>query len=257
MTTVGNQNAVSGIGISELQSQAASIGRTPYYEDESVTIYHGDALELLPHLKADIVLTDPPYNAGKNYGKRTNDRQSWEEWCAWFDARLALMLAASRDGVLAFLSQTARRQYTRLGAHDIAWEAVWVKPLSMAACAAPFMPHWEPLCYWGDKRRRRGDGVGWGSDVLTHNVEFRTWRRNHPTPKPLSLMDDLVARFAPTDVILDPFMGSGTTLIAAKANGQRAIGIEIEEKNCETAARILSVGIVAAEAHERGQGALL
>lgn len=230
---------------------------TPYYEDESITIYHADALELLPEIRASIVLTDPPYNAGKNYGKHTNDRQTWEDWCAWFDARLTLMLAAATDGVLAFLSQTARRKYDRLGQHEIAWEAVWVKPLSMAVCAAPFMPHWEPLAYWGDKRRRKGDGVGWGSDVLTHNVEFRRWRRNHATPKPIALMDDLVSRFGADAVILDPFMGSGTTMISAKANGQRGIGIDIEEKNCETAARILSSGIVAAEAHYRGQAVML
>lgn len=229
----------------------------PYYDDGGITIYHADCLDVLPDLRADIVITDPPYNAGKNYGAKTNDRQEWPEWCAWFDVRLTAMLAASHDGVLAFLSQTARRKYDRHGEHEIAWEAAWVKPLSMAVCAAPFMPHWEPLCYWGQKRRRRGDGVGWGSDVLTHNVEFGRWRRNHKTPKPLALMVDIVERFPADATILDAFMGSGTTLIASQRNGQRAIGIEIEEKNCETAARILDIGLTAAEAYESGQGALL
>lgn len=212
----------------------------PYYQDSAVTLYHGDCREILPELQADVIVTDPPYNAGKNYGDGTDDRREWPEWCAWFDGILGQCLSQSRDGVLSFLSQTAYRHYVRLGAHDMAWSAVWVKPLSMAICAAPFMPHWEPIAYWGEKRRRRGDDVGWGSDVLTANVEFGKTRWNHPTPKPLNAMLQLVARL--DGPILDPFAGSGTTLAAAKQLGRTAIGIEIEEQHCETIAKRLAQG---------------
>jgi site-specific DNA-methyltransferase (adenine-specific) len=208
------------------------VSLTPYYEDSAVRLYHGDCREVLPSVDpVAVTVTDPPYNAGKNYGETTNDRRDWPDWCAWWDGILTACLARSHDGVLAFLSQTAYRHCVRNSKHEMAWSAVWVKPLSMAVCAAPFMPHWEPIAYWGDKRRRRGDGEGWGSDVITANVEFGKERWNHPTPKPLEVMLALLDKV--DGPILDPFAGSGTTLAAAKMLGKPAIGIEISEAYCE------------------------
>jgi site-specific DNA-methyltransferase (adenine-specific) len=210
----------------------------PFYSDSAVTLYLGDCREIVPQLQpVSIVVTDPPYNAGKKYGTSTNDRREWPEWCAWFDEVLSVCLPQSADGVLSFLSQTAYRQYVRLGKHDMAWSAIWVKPLSMAVCAAPFMPHWEPIAYWGNKRRKNGDGEGWGSDVIIANVEFGKERWNHPTPKPLDAMLALLSKMDGT--ILEPFAGSGTTLAAAKYLGKRAVGVEVEEQYCEIIARRL------------------
>lgn len=81
---------------------------------------------------------------------------------------------------------------------------------------------------------------GFGSDVFEANVEVGTERYGHPTPKPMKLMREIVSRCATDiDYVIDPFMGSGTTLRAAKDLGRRAIGIEIEERWCESAARRL------------------
>lgn len=223
---------------------------TPYYQDDAVTLYHGDSIEILPTLSADVIVTDPPYNARKNYGDTTNDNMPWPEWCAWFDAALdACKLSA--PNVLAFLSQTAACRYERLGQHERDWCLVWWKPLSMSICAAPFMPHWEPIFYWGTQKRTKDGGALWGSDVLTCNVEIGTDRWNHPTPKPIRLMCDLIARF--DGVILDPFAGSGTTLAAAKQLGKHAIGVEINERYCESIARRMQatgLGVTAQEGHQ-------
>lgn len=194
----------------------------------------------MPTLEADIIIADPPYNAGKNFGVKTDDRQPWPEWAKWFDGCLEPMFL-SAPNVLSFLSQPAYRAYVRHGRHDIVWSLAWVKPLSLAVCAYPFMPHWEHIAYWGQARKK--DGLFWGGDVLSHSVEWGQSKWGHPTTKPLNLLRELVAKFEGT--ILDPFMGSGTTLRAAKDLGRKAIGIEIEERYCEIAAKRMSQTVMA------------
>ena len=80
-----------------------------------------------------------------------------------------------------------------------------------------------------------------GSDTLNYAVGHEVGVAGHPAPKPLGLFRLLIERWSMTDTtILDPFMGSGTTLRAAKDLGRRAIGIEIEERYCEIAAKRMS-----------------
>lgn len=224
----------------------------PYYEDANVRLFHGDCRPWLSLLRADVVLTDPPYNCGKNYGELTDDRLPWPEWCEWFDGVVEACSGAAPD-VFAFLSQPAFRQYLRLGRYEPAWTMVWHKPLSMAICATPFMPHWEPISYWGTAKRTKEAGARWGSDVIQANVEIGKERWGHPTPKPLALMLDLVSRL--DGVILDPFAGSGTTLAASKQLGRTAIGIEINEAYCERIARRLECTAVGVRA-SANQGAI-
>jgi len=233
---------------------------TPYYDRGGIQIFHGDCLDVLPQIDLGamhtaMVITDPPYNARKQYGESTNDHQEWPDWVAWLDERRVAWERLAAEAMF-FLSQTAYRQYIRHSQLEVDWDCIWYKRLSMAVCAAPFMPHWEHIVYCGKRKkgqRRNRDGTfvkhsdgGFGSDVFDANVELGTERFGHPTPKPMKLMRELVSRCA-DDVycVIDPFCGSGTTLRAAKDLGGKAIGIEIEERWCESAAKRLEQEVLA------------
>ena len=122
---------------------------TPYYERKGIAIYHGDCLDLLPRLRGlagGVVITDPPYGPG------TNDRQDWRAWVRWLDVRLRRCDRVAPE-TLMFLSQTAYRRYVRHSRREVSWSGVWMKPLSMAVVAAPFMPHWEHIVYFGERKK--------------------------------------------------------------------------------------------------------
>ncbi len=191
---------------------------TPYYADDAVTIYHGDCREWMP--EADVIVADPPYpnNAG------------------WFDADVD----AARS-VLTIWQKDALVFWTELAHPPVPVRLVAVHIWHRANVnGRPYEPiyHFAP-----DGRKRR-------SEVYRSTVPFEgatgSAYAGHPTQKSVEVMRWLVAKTS--GVILDPFMGSGTTLIAAKEANRRAIGIEIEERYCEIAARRCSqevLGLVA------------
>jgi DNA modification methylase len=100
----------------------------------------------------------------------------------------------------------------------------------------PVMPHWEPVFLYGIQGRR---DLPRRYDVLTVPTQNAS-AFDHPAPKPVSLFIRLIEWLAPSGTVLDPFMGSGTTLRAAKDIGRPAIGIEISERYCEVAAKRLA-----------------
>ncbi len=110
------------------------------------------------------------------------------------------------------------------------WIAVWHKPLSFGFWSTPMLPHWEAICIYNQPLKITR------SDVFVSNPEKPN---GHPAPKPLSLLREILSVF-PAEIVVDPFMGSGTTLRAAKDLGRKAIGIEIEERYCEIAADRMS-----------------
>ena len=209
----------------------------PYYHDEKygITIYHGDCREILPELpKVDLVLSDPPYGVGINYGEYTDSPETYWDW---FLPTLDLMKSAA-DGVVITHRQEAIKHITD-------WDhlCVWNKPLAFGYAIKGWLAHWEPIFIFGTQPNIKinPNSKPARSDVFT--VSPVPNNTGHPCPKPLKLISEIMRTFQ-GDVICDPFMGSGTTLVAAKQLGRKCIGIEIEEKYCEIAVKRLSQDVL-------------
>lgn len=210
---------------------------SPYYQDDAVTLYHGDCLELADvWTDADVLVTDPPYG----YGHVSNRADTaWPEAIA-NDSDLAardrvLHLWGTRPALVFGSWKRARPEGTRA-------LLVWDKGLAsgMGDLSMPWKPNTEEVYVLGS-----GFAGHRGSSVLTGHTVV-TWAskgREHPNMKPQSLMEALIAK-CPPGIVADPFSGSGSTLVAAKALGRKAIGVELDERYCETAARRLAQGVL-------------
>ena len=215
---------------------------TPYYEHGGITIYHGDCREVLPTLAADVVLTDLPYGIGLDYGSEFEDTQEYLD--DLIAEALPLMLAAAP--VVAFTCGIVNVwKYPKPR-----WMLCWNQSNATSATGYWGFTQWQPILVYGtDPYLRRGRGRR--PDVVTTaapvNGRDKTLAQKHPCPKPYESWVPILIRVSPdeTDVVLDPFMGSGTTLVAAKYSGRRAIGIDIDERFCEIAALRLGQEVLA------------
>jgi len=189
-------------------------------------------LPLLP--KVDLVLTDPPYGIA-----HASNRVCETTTAKWMNSEIAGDdTTESRDTILAAFTEWAcfgsPDAPAPAGSRDV---LIWDKgPASgMGDLTWPFKRSWELIFLSGTRwRGSRDEGVIKNKTVVTRASMGRT----HPNEKPVSLMKYLAAKH-PGETILDPFAGSGTTLVAAKQLGRKAIGIEIEERYCEIAANRL------------------
>ncbi len=216
----------------------------PYYDEDGITIYHGDCRELLPLLdvRVDAVLTDPPFfMPAKHYQSRVNWPRSWSDtsilaafWrsivedCVRVLKPTGHMLTFSNgDSYPVFYPEMYRR-------FDFLKSLVWVKghvglgrvwrnqhELIIAA-------RWDASVFHDDGKLY--------ADVL-HAKATPSMKRMHPVEKPVGLLVELLEVIVPPvgGTVLDPFMGSGTTLEAARRLGMSAVGIEGEERYCQAA----------------------
>ena len=221
----------------------------PYYQDNYCTIYQGDCLEIVGELEpVDVVLTDPPYNVGKNYGVATNDRRDPEIYWEWF--KLAFQKISERldDGYL-YISQPDKNIYVakpileELGFIFIQHLVWWAKNGYSSQLHEKGWSWRHELIQFFKKGDPEGLKVAKGVWFQTVIEALRpqsnyTEGRCHVTQKPTKLYKTILVRTP--GLILDPFMGSGTTLVAAKQLNRKAIAIEIEEKYCEIAVKRLS-----------------
>jgi site-specific DNA-methyltransferase (adenine-specific) len=250
-------------------------GVTPYYSDDFVTIYHGDNREVFSSAAwsadakfdaFDLILTDPPYGETSLRWDRIEDQ--WiptvsqyapQLWC-FGSMRYFLNLWPKFDTTWRFAQDVVWEKHTgsnmaadrfrrvhehvlHFYRHDVDWGSLYHVP--------PRVPHLGPNKGMVFQRGpSKGDHLGAskpgsvyvddGTRIMRSVMYAESLQRSsdHPTQKPLAVVSSLVEYSTRIgDRILDPFMGSGTTLVAAKMLGRKAVGIEVEEKYCELAAR--------------------
>ena len=215
----------------------------PYYQDDAVTLLHGDCLE---HPEwwtgADVLVTDPPYGRAWRQGD-TDTGRGWSDNShggiagdfGTMTRDLALELWGIRPAVVfgdLMLSPPGSAQLV----------LIYAKPVGSGVRGAVggYRRDAEAVYLMGHPT-----GLGGRSSVLRTAVAngggpgSPAGRYEHPHAKPLDVMEALIDA-APPGAIADPFAGSGSTLVAAKALGRKAVGVELEERYCEIAARRLS-----------------
>lgn len=203
----------------------------PYYEADGITIYHGDNRDVLPQLgKFDLLLTDPPYGIGADNRKRILSRSN---------------AASAKD----------------YGESDWDNEPPSKETLDRAISLAKYQIIWggnyfhvpPSKCWLVWDKQNTGDfadcELAWTNLDKAVRIIRHLWNgmirkgqeeRFHPTQKPLDVMSWCLGHVPEAQTVLDPFMGSGTTLVAAKQRGLKAVGIEIEEEYCEMAVKRLA-----------------
>jgi len=235
---------------------------SPYYRDDSVTLYHGDALEIMPSLGAvAAVIMDPPYcsggfsEAGRKAAKGQGLRSETIRDVGWFVGD-----NMGTAGIAWLLRSVALRGHEILeDGGSIVCFTDWRMVVNIGPAIESAGLRWQNMVIWDKKAAGLGTGFRARHEVILHFVKGTgvfhdcsmgnviqvnrtpSHDREHQTQKPVELMAALVRVVCkPAGVVLDPFAGSGSTLVAAKLEGRRAIGIERAEEHCATIARRLS-----------------
>ena len=251
---------------------------TPYYSDEFVTLYHGDCLKVLPTLpQVAMVFTSPPYNlgttAGGGFGHYARDAKlgkrggggKWtggaladgyddhddampqDEYEDWQRGVLAACWAQLTDDGAIFYNHKPRVQagalWTPLQLNPglpVRQIITWARAGGMNFAPTHFVPTYEWIIVFAKNTWRLKSKAASGAGDM--------WRvpqepSDHPAPFPLGLPERAIEAVAPASV-LDPFAGSGTTLVAAKQACIKSIGIEKSERYCEIAAKRLAQGVL-------------
>lgn len=246
---------------------------TPYYADEAVQLYHGDCREILPALgiAADCIVTDPPYG---------ETSLSWDRWPdGWPDAAALVTKSLWCFGSMRmFLAH-----HGEFDGWKLSQDVIWEKANGTGFATDRFKRVHESIVHWyrgdwrsihhvvprvpatckrggndrHDRKRTAPQGPHLGEIGMTRYEDDGTRLARsvqrvpsvrgglHPTEKPAGILAPLITYSCPPGgLVIDPFAGSGSALDAARTSGRRAIGIEADERYCETIARRLSQGVL-------------
>lgn len=237
----------------------------PYYEHAGVTIYHGDCVRVMDEMATGVIggiVADPPYSSGgmfrsdransratEKYSDRRDlpdfsgdnrDQRGFLQWCGlWMSSALRVC----EPGAPIFAFTDWRQMPTMTDAVQVGgwnWNGlfVWDKEIGRPQKNRPTQSL-EFIVYGVSGQVRNDDEFACLPPIVRARVPSGD-DRQHVTEKPVSVVKYLLPLLRQDTAVLDPFMGSGTTLVAAKSLGRRAIGIEIEERYCEIAAKRLA-----------------
>lgn len=215
----------------------------PYYEQDGITIYHGDCRDVLPLLSGEsyALVTDPPFGIDFDYGGYDDARDSYPE--------LMRDLVRLTDPLVG---NGPRFVWQGMPNAD-KWHQWFPPGFRLFAACKGFVQYrpvaiqysWDPIIFWGELEGEPNAAV---KDYHVQRLApFGAGREriDHPCPRPLEQVRHVIASgTTKTRTVLDPFMGSGTTLRAAKDLGRKAIGIEIEERYCEVAAKRMAQAVL-------------
>jgi len=213
----------------------------PYYDQDNIIIYNGDCLDILPSLApVDLCLTDFPYGVGFDYGNGS-DKKKEDDYLIWLDIAMQVINGSlTNDGnFVFFIGEKLLPQKIEITNKyfNYKWVICWYKPNAMQFGKTGYSKH--SLIHWYSK----GNGKIKNKmiDVIVDDMGQKENKIPHPSPKNIKVIKKLIKGYSDDKTIIcDPFMGSGTTLLAAKQLGRKAIGIELNKKYCDIAIRRLS-----------------
>lgn len=228
-----------------------SLQNRPYYQDESVRLYHGDARELLPQVLPDapqVWLTDPPYSSGGFQEAGRASGSIGKMGALTSGDRIAADTLSTR-GYMNLLRDVLRHSHNAVEIAMFTDWRMWVNTtdaLEYAGFTLRAMVVWakgnngigrpwrnqHELIAFGMRQAASKDRIAKHGNVIDC---ARSGNANHPTEKPIELVSKVLDNMLPGCVVVDPFAGSGTTLRAAKNLGIPAIGIERERAYCDVA----------------------
>jgi DNA modification methylase len=218
---------------------------TPYYDDGQCAIYHGDCREIDAWLSADVLVTDPPYGVeweqpaylarGRSAGQRTKQHDGIANDGDTMARDQALAMWGDRPALVFGAIEVSAPPGTRR-------TLVWRKPADSGLFGSTiWRKDWEPIYVVGKWPQIPATH---SSIVTTRCGSHREYAQGvHPHAKPIDTLQRLIL-VCPSGAVGDPFTGSGSALVAAKALGRRAIGVEIDEAYCEIAANRLAQGVL-------------
>lgn len=224
----------------------------PYYDDGTSVIYHGDCREVLPSLgiAADLLIADPPYGIKWRSSRGAHAVLAGDDGSLTVESWLTVALRQTRRGRHAYLFGMRDTDVPNGAPICGLTELIWDKGvMGLGDITSPWGPAHEPILFGVQEISKANREKNYGvtaarlrkGSVLRFQRPHSGQTLRHPTEKPVALLRVLIESSSTFDeLVLDPFLGSGSTLDAARLEGRRGIGIELDEKFCEVAAKRLS-----------------